>query len=41
MKNLKWKPTITIDDGINDVENWIRDNYKSLIKSKLKYHHKK
>lgn len=41
MKNLKWKPTITIDDGINDVRNWIQNNYKSLIKSKLKYHHKK
>ena len=41
IKNLGWKPTITIDDGIKDVAEWIQKNYKSLIKSKLTYLHKK
>ena len=41
IKNLKWKPTINIDDGIKDVIEWIQKNYKYLIKSKLTYHHKK
>lgn len=41
IKNLKWKPTITLDDGINDVVEWIQKNYKFLAKNKLTYQHKK
>ena len=41
IKNLKWKPTITLDDGINDVVEWIQKNYKFLAKKKLTYQHKK
>lgn len=41
IKNLNWKPTITLDDGINDVVEWIQKNYKFLAKNKLTYQHKK
>lgn len=41
IKNLNWKPTITLDDGINDVVEWIQKNYKFLAKNKLIYQHKK
>lgn len=41
IKNLNWKPTITLDDGINDVVEWIQKNYKFLAKKKLTYQHKK
>ena len=41
IKNLNWKPTITLDDGINDVVEWIQKNYKFLTKNKLTYQHKK
>ena len=41
IKELKWKSKITINDGIKDVASWIEINYKSLIKDKLVYKHKK
>ena len=41
IKKLKWKPAITIDDGIIDVDGWIQKKIKSLIKNKLTYKHKK
>ena len=41
IKNLKWKSTITLDDGIYDVVEWIKKNYKFLKKNKLTYQHKK
>tara|TARA_A100001015_G_scaffold265576_1_gene314091 strand:+ start:1463 stop:2461 length:999 start_codon:yes stop_codon:yes gene_type:complete len=41
IKKLKWKPTITLGDGINDVVEWIQKNYKFLAKNKLTYQHKK
>lgn len=41
IKELKWKSKITINEGIKDVASWIETNYKSLIKDKLVYKHKK
>ncbi len=41
IKNLKWKPTVNINDGIKDVIKWTQKNNKILVKSKLTYKHKK
>ena len=35
-----WKPTIELDEGIDEVISWIEENYKELIKTSMNYVHK-
>lgn len=40
-KQIKWKPEIKLDEGLNDTINWVDKNYKVLKKHKTEYIHKK
>jgi dTDP-glucose 4,6-dehydratase len=37
---LKWEPTVALDDGITQVVNWIDEHYGELCKLPLDYQHK-
>ena len=41
IKNLKWKSSINIDQGLLLTKAWIDDNYTRLKKLRLEYKHKK
>ena len=41
IKELRWRSTVNISDGIKDAADWIEKNYKSLVTNKLIYKHKK
>ena len=38
---LKWKNSISLDEGINDTIQWYKDNFKYLKNKSLNYIHKK
>ena len=38
--NLQWKPTTAIDDGLQQVIEWINKDWKTIIKQPLEYIHK-
>ena len=41
IKELNWKASINIDQGLILTKAWIDDSYNRLKKLSLKYHHKR
>lgn len=39
-QDFKWKPTISLEKGIEDVINWVKENYSEMQKESLEYIHK-
>jgi dTDP-glucose 4,6-dehydratase len=39
-KNLDWNDTINIDEGINEMIDWIEENWKAILMEPLEYIHK-
>jgi len=39
-KEFSWKPQITLDDGIDEVVNWVDENWEEIKKQPLEYVHK-
>jgi len=37
---LGWRPTVTLDDGLNQVINWVDDNWTTIQKYPYEYIHK-
>ena len=37
---LGWMPTVTLDNGLNHVINWIEDNWTTIQKYPYEYIHK-
>ena len=40
-KELRWKPKVSLNEGIKKTINWFELNKKKLIKEKVIYQHKK
>ena len=41
LRKLKWKDKISLDDGINNTIDWVKNNFELLKKEKRIYVHKK
>jgi dTDP-glucose 4,6-dehydratase len=41
IRSLKWEPKITLDQGLDRVVNWMKNNINGFKKSELNYIHKK
>lgn len=41
MKELKWKPRITLNRGIEETIEWVQKNFKNFKKNKTEYKHKR
>ncbi len=39
-KELDWEPNVSLEDGINEVIDWIGDNWIEILESPLEYIHK-
>ena len=40
-KELKWKNTTVLNDGIHDTINWIKNNFNKFNLNQINYKHKK
>lgn len=39
-KKLRWKPTISLSEGVNGVIKWVEENWDEILKQPLEYVHK-
>jgi len=37
--NLKWKPIVNFDEGLDEMINWIEENWEEILKEPLEYIH--